>query len=71
MATVAGIRFKKAGKVYYFDYPSELSHNAEMFSDPFHYLDCDIYIQSLWGTTSYCYELNKENLEEILSTMKK
>ncbi len=58
------------GTVYYFDYPSNISVNKEKFSDPFHYLESDIYIQSFWGKEKYYYELNHGNFKEILLKMK-
>ena len=37
------------GRVYYFDYPNNVSSNPDKFSDPFHYIDSDLYLNTLWG----------------------
>lgn len=37
------------GKVYYFDYPNKVSENSELFSDPFHYLYPELYLNAIWG----------------------
>jgi hypothetical protein len=37
------------GTVYYYDYPNELSSDNALFSDPFHYIDANVYLNSLWG----------------------
>lgn len=37
------------GKVYYFDYPNNVSKDSESFSDPFHYLYPELYLDAIWG----------------------
>lgn len=58
---------KEFGRVYYFDFPNEISFNEELFSDPFHYLRSDIYINSIWGNDSTgCLLLKSQNdIEKI------
>ena len=49
------------GSVYYFDYPNKMSSDKRLFSDPFHYLKGDIYINTIWHNNStYCIELNDQ-----------
>lgn len=38
------------GAIYYFDYPNEYSSNDNLFSDPFHYVSSDIYLNNIWET---------------------
>lgn len=38
------------GSVYYYDYPNELSCDPALFSDPFHYVDANVYLNSIWGS---------------------
>ena len=37
------------GRVYYFDYPNQVSGDSESFSDPFHYLYPELYLDAIWG----------------------
>lgn len=47
------------GKVYYFDYPNKISKDSESFSDPFHYLYPELYLDAIWGDdTSHVTILN-------------
>lgn len=49
------------GSIYYFDYPNEISMNNELFSDPFHYLSGDIYINTIWNNNiTNCIQLQNE-----------
>lgn len=43
------------GEVYYYDYPSDFSNNRDLFSDPFHYIEAELYINSLWGNQKKDY----------------
>lgn len=48
------------GSIYYFDYPNPNSMNDEKFSDPFHYISADVYLESLWGTNEDYLLLDSE-----------
>ena len=50
------------GSIYYFDYPNKISVDNELFSDPFHYLSGDIYINAIWDNNiTNCIILQKES----------
>lgn len=58
-------------KVYFFDYPNDISCNRELFSDPFHYSDSNIYIDAIWnGNYKYCKVLTVDNCKHFLDSVK-
>ena len=50
------------GNIYYFAYTDGISEQKEMFSDPFHYLHHELYIDCLFNDR-VCTILNKSNYE--------
>lgn len=36
------------GKVYFFDYPNDITEDSNHFTDPFHFSDETVYINALW-----------------------
>lgn len=60
------------GEVYNFDYPCINSSDSTNFSDPFHYTNADIYIESLWGDERKNYLLlnSRESLMKVDSLKK-
>lgn len=61
------------GSVYCFDYPNPNSMNYDKFSDPFHYISADVYLESLWGGKKGDYLLldSEESLLKIDSLRNK
>lgn len=57
------------GKVYYFAYIPGDSENDYLFSDPFHYLSSEIYIDNIFGEESK-YIIDSMNVEETLNGIK-
>lgn len=55
------------GSVYYFDYPSDFSNNVDLFSDPFHFIEAELYINSLWGNQNNNFILldSEESLKYV------
>lgn len=51
------------GKIYYFAYTDNISPIDSMFSDPFHYLEADLYIDNIFNNDSSYFVLNGDNLE--------
>ena len=59
------------GEIYYFDYPNEKSLDYNLFSDPFHYTDSDIYINTLWQDDySFCLKLNENNIDKHIEDIR-
>lgn len=50
------------GKVYFFDYPNQMTENAELFSDPFHFTVDSLYLEALWkDNRTNCIILESES----------
>ena len=58
------------GKIYYFAYTPGYSEQYSLFSDPFHYLSPDIYIENLFSD-DIDFILTSSNVEEKLESIKK
>lgn len=60
------------GKVYFFDYPNQMTENAELFSDPFHFTVDTLYIETLWkDNKTNCIILESESDICILDSIRK
>lgn len=57
------------GKVYYFAYTENISDKNNLFSDPFHYQNGDLYIDGLFRWKNVTL-LNKDNIDVKLDSIK-
>lgn len=58
------------GKVYYFAYTSGISEDDTMFSDPFHYLSPDLYLDNIFHRDESSFILTYNTVEEKLDSIK-
>ena len=57
------------GNIYYFAYTAGTSENESLFSDPFHYLEPDTYLNNIWGECNPDFVLTNDNFEEKLKNI--
>ena len=57
------------GNIYYFAYTAGASENDSLFSDPFHYLEPDIYLNNIWGEYNPDFVLTIDTFEEKLKNI--
>lgn len=59
------------GEVYYFAYTSGNSEDDTMFSDPFHYLSPDLYLDNIFNGDESSFILTPNTVENKLDSIKK